>query len=187
MPDNYAKNDSSRLNNVDLVTVERSKADFEKNDGHHYVEKKVVGEYRLEGSPSFAAEVHTDHSSFTLSSDEPVILGGAGIHVSPFTYVLFGTVACFATTVAMKCAEKQIQLEKLRVSGTVHYDIGPMLSSADWPLVNELILEVESDKDIAQIVSDAKCPSLFTWAHEIKTKIVQTLTEIDPGGSSSSS
>lgn len=179
MPDNYEKKGSSRLNNVDLVMVRQSKENFEMTDGHHYVEKKVVGEYRSEGSPSFVAEVQTDHSKFTLSSDEPVILGGAGVHVSPFTYVLFGTVACFATTVAMKCAEKQIQLEKLRVSGTVHYDIGPMLSSADWPLVNELVLEVESDKDISKIISDAECPSLFTWAHAIKTRIVQTLPRVD--------
>ena len=164
---------STRVNNVDLMIVNQSKETFEKDNGHHYVEKVLQGEYRLEGSPAFVAELQTEHSKFVLSSDEPGILGGMGIHTSPFTYVLFGTVACFATTIAMKCAQKQISLEKLKVKGTVHYDIGPMLSGADWPLVNELILEVEADKDITSIFNDAKCPAMFTWGHAIKTRVIQ--------------
>lgn len=42
-------------------------------------------------------------------------------------------------------------------------------------MVNELILEVESDKDIADVIRDAKCPSLYTWQNAIKTKVVQLL------------
>ena len=121
MPDK--KENSVRLNNVNLGVIKQSKENFENDGGHHYVERILEGEYKLEGSPSFTSEVKTDHSKFTLSSDEPGILGGMGIHPSPFTYVLFGTVACYATTLAIKCAERQIRLEKLRVRGTIHYDL----------------------------------------------------------------
>ena len=169
------KENVSRLNNVDITIVKQSKETFEKDGGHHYVEKVIQGEYKLEGSPAFVAEIQTEHSKFTLASDEPSILGGTGIHTSPFTYVLFGTIACYATTLAMKCAERQIRLEKLKVKGTIHYDLGPMLSKDDWPLVNELILEVESDKNITNVIKEAKCPSLYTWEHAIKTKVVQVL------------
>ena len=169
------KENVSRLNNVDITIVKQSKETFEKHGGHHYVEKVIQGEYKLDGSPAFVAEIQTEHSKFTLASDEPSILGGTGIHTSPFTYVLFGTIACYATTLAMKCAERQIRLEKLKVKGTIHYDLGPMLSKGDWPLVNELILEVESDKNITNVIKEAKCPSLYTWEHAMKTKVVQVL------------
>ena len=165
----------SRLNNVDLLKIKQSREEFEKDNGHHYVEKVIQGEYKLEGAPTFQAEVQTDHTKFTLGSDEPAILGGLGVHTSPFTYVLFGTIACFASTLAIMCAENKMPLKSLKIKGKVNYDIGPLLSKADWPLISKLTLEVEADKDITAIIKIAreKCPSIYAWTHPIKTEIVQ--------------
>jgi uncharacterized OsmC-like protein len=164
-----------RFNNVDLSKLKESREKFEEENGHHNVEKIIRGEYNLEEGPSFIGEVHTDHTKFILSSDEPSILGGLGVHTSPFTYVLYGTIACFANTVAIVCAEKRVALRKLNITGKVRYDIGPLLTSSKWPLISDLILEVEADKDIRSIILEAreKCPSIYTWSHPVKTEIVQ--------------
>jgi hypothetical protein len=130
-----------RLNNIDLAKLEESRKAFQEENGHHFVEKVLKGEYDLEGGPSFLAEVKTDYTKFILAADEPAILGGLGVHTSPFTYVLYGTMGCFANTLAIMCAEKQIPLKTLKVKGTVHYDIGPLLTDSKWPLIKELILE----------------------------------------------
>lgn len=164
-----------RLNNVDLAKLKESREKFEAQGGHHFVEKVIQGEYNLEGAPSFLAEVKTDHTKFILASDEPAILGGLGVHTSPFTYVLYGTTACFANTLAIMCAEKEVRLKTLKVRGTVHYDIGPLLTDSRWPLIKELIIEVEADKNIESIIKEAeeKCPSVYAWSQPIKTEIRQ--------------
>ncbi|HYB05093.1 MAG TPA: OsmC family protein [Nitrososphaerales archaeon] len=166
---------SVRFNNVDLTKIKQSASEFEKEDGHHYVEKVIRGEYNLEGAPTFLAEAQTDHTKFILTSDEPAILGGLGVHTSPLTYVLYGTMACFANTLAIVCAEKQVPLKILKITGKIHYDIGPLLTDSNWPLIKELILEVVADKDIANIIEEAreKCPSVYVWSHPIKTEILQ--------------
>jgi uncharacterized OsmC-like protein len=166
---------SVRLNNIDLEKIRQSKEKFEEENGHHFVQKSIEGEYNLEDAPSFLAKIKTDHTKFILASDEPAILGGLGVHVSPFTYVLYGTVACFANTLAIICAEKQVSLKSLKVTGTVNYDIGPLLTDAKWPLINDLTLEVEADKNITSIIKEAqeKCPSIYAWSHPINTEIRQ--------------
>jgi uncharacterized OsmC-like protein len=167
---------SIRFNNLDLTKINESKQKFEKEQGHHFVEKVIQGEYKLEGAPNFLAEVQTDHTKFILASDEPAILGGLGVHTSPFTYVLYGTMACYANTLALMCARKGVSLKFLKVKGTVRYDIGPLLTDLSSPLIQELILEVEADKDIASIIKEAqeKCPSVYAWSHAIKTQIYQS-------------
>jgi len=165
-----------RINNVDLAKIKESKEIFEKDDGHHFVEKVIQGEYNLEGAPTFLGEVQTDRTKFILTSDEPAILGGLGVHTSPFTYVLYGTIACFASTLAVLCAQKQVSLKTLKITGKVHYDIGPLLTDSNWPLIKDLVLEVEADKNIASIIEEAqaKCPSVYAWSHPITTDIQQT-------------
>ncbi len=164
------------LNNVDLRVVRMSRRAFGEEGGHHYVEKTVEGEYRLEGSPSFVAELRSDASSYVVSSDEPRILGGGGVHVSPLTYVLYGVVACFANTVAIQCGLKGVALRKMRLKGQLKYDIGPMLTGIDSPLIRELRIEVDADRDISEIVkaSARRCPALFAISHGVKTEVGQS-------------
>jgi hypothetical protein len=44
----------------------------------------------------------------------------------------------------------------LKVKGTVHNDIGPLLADSKWPLINELILELEADQDITRMTKKAE-------------------------------
>jgi uncharacterized OsmC-like protein len=163
------------LNNIDLEVIRKTGMAFGKEGGHHYVEKNIEGEYRMDGSPSFVAELHSDASDHLVSSDEPKILGGRGVHVSPLTYVLYGVVACFANTVAIQCSLKGVRLRKMRLKGQLLYDIGPVLTGIDSPLIRELRIEVEADRDIHDIVelSTSRCPALFAISHGIKTGVTQ--------------
>jgi len=163
------------LNNVDLEVVRKTRRTFQEEGGHHYVEKDIEGEYRLEGSPSFVAELRSDASSHLVASDEPGILGGKGVHVSPLTYVLYGVVACFANTVAIQCSLKGVALKKMTLRGRLTYDIGPVLTGIESPLIRELRIEVEADRDIREIVelSARRCPALFAISHGIKTDVMQ--------------
>jgi uncharacterized OsmC-like protein len=171
---------ATRFNNVDLTKINQSRKEFERENGHHYVEKVIHGEYNLEGALTFLAEVKTDYTKFILASDEPAILGGLGVHTSPLAYVLYGTMACFANTLAIMCAEKQVSLKTLKISGKLHYDIGPLLTNSNWPLIKELILEVVADQNIGSIIEEAreKCPSVYVWSHPIKTEILQVVENI---------
>ncbi|MGI0080922.1 MAG: OsmC family protein [Nitrososphaerales archaeon] len=163
------------VNNINLDKVDESKESFEKEKGHHYIEKKLNGEFQFEGSPSFTSTIQTEMANFVLGADEPSILGGRGIHVSPLTYVLYGIIACYANTLAIQCGLRNIVLKKLNLTGRLFYDIGPMLSNIDSPLINELKIEVDADKDIREIVeiSRQKCPALFLVERGIKTSVSQ--------------
>ncbi len=167
---------STLLNNIDLEAVAETKKAFEKEDGHHHVEKNIGGVYRLEGSPSFVAELRTDASNVIVSSDEPKALGGRGVHVSPLTYVLFGVTACFANSLAIQCSLNGVELRSLKLKSHLSYDIGPVLSGIDSPLIEELAIEVESDKDITELIELTKerCPALYAINHAIKTDVFQS-------------
>jgi len=166
---------NSRLNNVDLVVVRDSTKMFEMDGGHHDIEKTIEGEYSVDGSPSFSAILHSDSSDFAVGSDEPKILGGIGVHPSPLSYILYGVLACYANALAIQCSLKGLRLRRLKVKGTLSYDVGPMLTETVSPLIKGLKIEVDADKKIEEIVNLAKerCPGVYAIDHAIKTEIVQ--------------
>lgn len=164
------------VNNIDLEMIADTKKAFDKEGGHHRVEKDIEGVYRLEGSPSFIAELRTDSSNILVSSDEPKLLGGRGVHVSPLTYVLYGVTACFANSLAIQCSLNGVELGSLKLKGHLTYDIGPVLTGIESPLIEELAIEVEADKDITELIELTKerCPALYAINHAIKTDAFQS-------------
>jgi len=169
--DNAAK----RVNNIDLGVIGDSRKMFEGEGGHHHVEKLIEGEYRIEGSPAFTAELHSDLSNFVVTSDEPKILGGPGVQPSPLSYVLFGVMACYANSLAIQCGLKGVKLQRMRLKGRLLYDIGPVLTGIESPLIRELKIEVEADRDIGEIIdlTNERCPALYAINHAIKTEVLQ--------------
>jgi uncharacterized OsmC-like protein len=167
--------DAKRVNNIDLGIIGDSRKMFEGDGGHHHVEKLIEGEYRLEGSPAFTAELRSDLSNFVVTSDEPKILGGQGVQPSPLSYVLFGVMACYANSLAIQCGLKGVKLQRMRLKGQLLYDVGPLLTGIDSPLIKELKIEVEADRDIGEIIglTNARCPALYAINHAIKTEVLQ--------------
>ncbi len=166
------------INNISLEVLRTSRKKFEREGGHHRVEKIIEGEFRLDGSPAFVAEIRSDLSSHIVASDEPGILGGRGVHASPLSYVLFGVLACFANTLAIQCGLKGVSLRKMKLRGRLFYDIGPMLTNAEGPLIKELRIEVEADRDVREVIETSKerCPALYLVDHAIKTEVLQAGT-----------
>jgi uncharacterized OsmC-like protein len=173
------KKDSPRVNNVDLEVVRETTKAFKSEGGHHHVEKSIEGSYSLDGGPSFAAELHSDSSSFVVTSDEPKILGGFGVHPSPLSYLLYGVLACYANALAIQCSLEGVSLRRLRVNGRLSYDVGPMLTDTVSPLVKALRIEVEADRDIGAIIelANERCPGLYAIDHAIETEVVQRTTK----------
>lgn len=163
------------VNNVDLSIVKNTAKKSDENNGHFDVEKHIKGEFHLEGSPMFTADLMSERATFTAGADEPGVLGGRGVHATPLNYLLFGVMSCYASTVAIQAGLKGVKLGKLKVTGNLYYDLGPMFADSDSPIIKELTLDVEADKDIKEIleISRKRCPALFAIANGIKTDVKQ--------------
>lgn len=163
------------VNNVDLTIVEESRKKAEENNGHFEVEKHIEGEFHLEGSPMFTADLMSERALFRTGADEPGLLGGKGVHATPLNYLMFGVMSCYASTLAIQAGLKGIKFGKLKVRGHLYYDVGPLLTGGDSPLIKELKLEVESDKDLKEAIeiSNKRCPALYAIANGIKTEVKQ--------------
>lgn len=162
------------VNNIDLTIVKETTKKAEENKGHFPVEKHVEGEFHFEGSPMFTAELMSEKAKFTMGADEPSLLGGKGVYATPLNYLMLGVMSCFTSTVVMQAAKRGVKLGKLKVKGHLYYDVGPMLMDTDEPLIKELKIEVESDKDIKEIlIASRRCPALYSISHAIKTEVEQ--------------
>ena len=163
------------LNNVNLKLLKETESKAKVNGNSFPTKKVITGRLTLRGSPEFEATVASNLSNFTLQADEPPALGGSGVNPTPLTYLLFGLVSCFTTTLANQCAISGIKLEKLEVTGTMNYDLGPVVTESDAPIVKDVTLSLKSDKDLTEMIKKARkhCPSLFAIENPIKTTIVQ--------------
>jgi len=164
-----------RVNNVDLELLESSSKKALEKNGHFEIEKQINGEFHMTGSPMFTADLMSENAIFTTGADEPTVLGGMGIHATPLNYLMFGVMSCFASTVAMQAARKGIVMERLTVKGHLYYDIGPVVCDSEYPIIKALKLEIESERDLSEIIRLAVkvCPALNAIANPIKTEVTQ--------------
>lgn len=158
---------------MDVLNATSEKARV--NGGSIPVEKEIAGTFSMEGSPMFSSILDTGISRFAVGSDEPAALGGKGVMPSPLTYVLYGVLACYASTLAIQCASQGIVLEDLKVKGTLTYDIGPVVVESVMPIIKKLKIEVTANRDIREAIalSRRRCPALFAIEHPIETELVQ--------------
>ncbi len=165
----------NRVDNIDLIELDKTENKIKSNEGHLLVEKHIDGEFNLSGSPMFTAELSSEKAKFILGADEPGILGGQGVHATPLNYLMMGVMSCFASTVAIQAAKRGIVLNKLKFKGHLYYDIGPVVVESDFPIIKSLKIEVESDHDIKEVLEHSikACPALYAIMHPIPTEIYQ--------------
>ncbi len=163
------------VNNISIDVISATSERAKLNGGSIPVEKEIAGTFSMEGSPMFTSILDTGISRFAVGSDEPAALGGKGVMPSPLTYVLYGVLACYASTLAIQCASQGIVLEELKVKGTLTYDIGPVVVESGLPIIKKLKIEVTANRDIREIIalSRRRCPALFAIEHPIETELVQ--------------
>ncbi len=164
------------VNNISMEVLHNTSERARGNGGSIPVEKEIVGTFSMEGSPMFASVLDTGVSRFTVGSDEPVALGGKGVMPSPLTYMLYGVLACYTSTLAIQCASKGVSLGELKVKGTLTYDIGPVVVESELPIIKKLKIEVTASRDIREIIelSRRRCPALFAIEHPIETELLQS-------------
>lgn len=163
------------LNNINLELHEASSKKAKSNNGSLPVEKTIVGEFNMSGSPMFSAQVESEFTKVKLGCDEPTSLGGRGVQPTPLTYILFGVMACYSSTLAAECAEERLELQDLKIRGKLSYDLGPVVSDAKGPIITGLTLEVVSSSKLDEQIKKAwkKCPAVYAIQNPIETKIVQ--------------
>ncbi len=163
------------VNNIDMDILEETTKKVSDKNGHFLTEKHIDGEFHFDGSPMFTAQLTSERAKFVFGADEPGILGGRGVHATPLNYLMMGVMSCFASTVAIQAAKNGVELKKLKFKGHLYYDIGPVVSISDFPIIRSLKIDVEADRDIKEILELSKkaCPALYAIANPIPTEITQ--------------
>ncbi|MCL4452990.1 MAG: OsmC family protein [Candidatus Thermoplasmatota archaeon] len=166
---------NERINNIDMERLNNTDEKIRKNGGHFTAEKHIAGEFHFDGSPMFTADLKSEMATFTMGADEPGVLGGMGIQPTPLNYLMMGVMSCYASTVAIQAAKKGIKLLKLKFTGHLYYDIGPVVEESDFPIIKALNIDVEADKDIGEVLklSEKACPALYAIRNPIQTEIKQ--------------
>lgn len=165
----------SQLNNIRIELQEKTKEKAKKNGNSVPMEKTITGTYHMNGSPQFSADLKTEASVFHMNCDEPSVLGGPAINPTPLTYLLFGVMACYSSSLASQCASENIELKELKIRGKLIYDIGPAVIESPNPIIKGLNLEVISDRKLTEQIGRAwkKCPAVFAIQNPIPTDITQ--------------
>lgn len=163
------------LNNINMELHESTLNKARANNNSIPSEKTINGVYNLAGSPQFSAQVGSQFTKFELGCDEPSALGGPGVHPSPLTYVLFGVMACFGSSLAAQCAEEGLELNDLKVRGKLIYDLGPAVIESEIPIIKGLKLEIISGSNLDRQIKEAwkKCPAVYAIQNPIPTEISQ--------------
>lgn len=163
------------LNNINLELHEASSKKARSNNGSMPVEKTIVGEFNMSGSPMFSAEIASEFTKVKLGCDEPTALGGKGVQPTPLTYILYGVMACYSSTLAAECAEEGLELNDLKIRGILSYDLGPVVSDSKVAIIKALRLEVISSSKLDEQIKRAwaKCPAVYAIQNPIETKILQ--------------
>lgn len=163
------------LNNINLELQGKTVAKAKENNNSIPVEKTITGEFNLSGSPQFSAYVTTEATKFELECDEPSVLGGPGVHPTPLTYLLYGVMACYSSSLASQCAVEGLELKDLKVRGKLIYDLGPAVIESGNPIIKGLKLEVISSTKLDEQIKRAwkKCPAVYAIQHPVPTEIAQ--------------
>ncbi len=163
------------VNNINMELHESTIHKAKENNNSIPSEKIIDGVFNLSGSPQFSAKVGSQYTKFELGCDEPSVLGGPGVHPTPLTYLLFGVMACFSSSLAAQCAEEGLELKDLKVRGKLLYDLGPAVIESDAPIIKGMKLEVISTSNLDRQIKEAwkKCPAVYAIQNPIPTEINQ--------------
>ena len=164
------------MNNINLEAIKKFMEEVQKNPEAAKKTKSISGEWNFEqGNPQFMAEIKFQSGSAVIEADSPQFMGGAGLKPDPIQYCLFGLAACYASTFVSICAEKGIELSKLKVTAENKTNLTKSLGLGEEPIVEKvkLSLEVESDADKEKIneiekFARERCPGVYCLTNPIK-------------------
>jgi len=171
-----------KLNNINLDKATAFVEEVKEDKSKAIKIKKVEGAWNfIEGKPQFASTLEHASETTVIEADSPPFMGGSGIKPDPVQYCLFGLVACFAQTFASIAAEKDIKLDKLKVSAENKVNLSRALGLGNEPIVERVKLSVdvlsEADesrlKEIEELAKE-RCPGVYCLTNPIKLDIEVT-------------
>ncbi len=168
---------------INRVNMDKLKevAEIVKNDpsmGKKTVE--IEGKWRLnETGPLFESKVQTENGGVvTIQSDEPLMLGGGGSTPSPMHYLIYGVIACYASSYAKLAAMEDIVLKSFKVKATANMDITKTFGLTQNPILSHLKLElmVDTDASIEKLgklneIAKDRCPGYYCITNQIFPEI----------------
>lgn len=127
---------------------------------------------RLRGFP-LRGEVR----SFTVSVDEPQLLGGTDKAPNPLEYLLLSQASCLSIVIGMVAQKKNVKLSEVLVEATSNFDLESFLKSQSVGLKEvELKVALRADAELSTLrtlVEEAEkiCPVKNTLAAKIKIQV----------------
>ena len=160
---------------VNLQAVEKFAREVQADGELARKTKTVSGEGNFRaGEPHFTATLEFPAGKALLESDQLPLLGGAGSAPDPILYCLYGTAACFAGTVMLLLAQRNIALESLRVTAQNRLNLHKPLGLGEAPIVEGVWISVDymggaDEAAMAAVVAEAveTCPAAWCLTHPI--------------------
>ena len=125
-------------------------------------EKAVTDDHAAVAILDAGLRCHMSSGETAVVTDMPAGLGGRGTEPTPGWYLRAAVASCFATSIAMRGAELDIEIDRLEVRASSRSDSRGLLGLGDHP-VGMLGVDVVVDIE-ASGVSDATLAELIAYA-----------------------
>ena len=160
---------------VNLSAIMKFAGEVQKDPQLAVKEKSVAGECNFaEGQPHLTATLEFPKGKLTLASDQPVFFGGGGTAPDPLLYCLFGTASCFAGTMMVIIAQRELKVEALNIAVKNRLNLLRPLGLGEAPVVDGVWIGMtyrgEATQDqMDEVVSEAlaTCPGAYCLTHPI--------------------
>lgn len=164
---------------VNHVNLDEMKKTIEKARANPEESKKTMaieGEWYPQTSTGaqFSAKMKTENGEFTLSSDEPMFLGGGGSTLNPIQYCVYGACSCYAATFAKWAAFEGVVLKSFKIKATANLDLSRSFGLSQNPIIKEMFFElfVETDADkekLAKVekIAYERCPAVYCLTNNV--------------------
>ncbi len=141
---------------------------------------EIEGEWRLNKTgPMFESRIKTENGGeVTFQSDEPLMLGGGGSTPNPMQYLIYGVIACYASSSAKLAAMESIAFKSFKVKATAHMDLTGVFGFTQNPILSHLKLQLMVDTDASfdkleklNEIAKERCPGYYCITHQILPEI----------------
>ncbi|MBU0508567.1 OsmC family protein [bacterium] len=129
-----------------------------------------------DGQPHFEAVLEFPKGKATLPSDQPPFMGGGGLAPDPILYCLYGTASCFAGTMMLIIAQRNLKVDSLKVSVQNKLNLLKPLGLGEAPLVEGVTISLEysgaaTQREMDEAVAEAMetCPGAYCLKNPILT------------------
>ncbi|MFZ5434053.1 MAG: OsmC family protein [Calditrichota bacterium] len=154
---------------VNLEAIMKFIGEVKKDPSLALKTKTVSGDCNFkDGEPHYAATVVFPKGEAVLSSDQLPFMGGTGMAPDPILYCLYGTASCFAGTMMLIIAQRNLQVDSLKVTVQNKLNLNKPLGLGEARLVEGVWITLEytgtatqAEMDSAVLEAEETCPGAY--------------------------